>query len=81
MQRLFHDDKPLRHKTFTDYFYSEENVDDPTSLDYYVVLDIDDDIRCESSTARCCRTLFFTRAVATYKKALGTINLLGHFMW
>ena len=61
LQRLFCDDQPLQHQAITGSLYSEENVDDSTSLDYYIVLDILDDIRCESSTAPSCRTLFFTR--------------------
>ena len=50
LQRLFRDDMPLQHQAITGSLYSEENVDDSTSLDYYIVPDILDDIRCESST-------------------------------
>ena len=60
--------------------YSEDDVDHSTSLDCYVVVNIIEDIRHESSTAPSCRTLVFY-AVATYEKALGTIFVLGLFMW
>ena len=71
MQRLFRDDKPLQHQAITGSLFSEENVDDSTSLNYYIVPDILDDIHCESSTAPSCRTFVFY-AAATYKKAKTT---------
>ena len=59
-----------QHQAITGSLYSEENVDDSTSLDYYIVPDILDDIRCESSTTWCRQIveLLFFYAVATYKK-------------
>ena len=68
MQRLFRDDAPLKYQAITGYLYSEENVDDSTSLDYGVVLDIVDDTTSESSTSRFVELLFLY-VVATYKKA------------
>ena len=59
-----------QHQAITGSLYSEENVDDSTSLDYYIVLDILDDIRCESSTTWCrqiVELLFFTRGVYVQK--------------
>ena len=58
--------------------YSEENVDDPTELDYYVTLDIDDVVRPESSTAPSCRT-FFLRVSYIQKSSWDTL-CLGHFL-
>ena len=61
MQRLFHDDKPLRHKAFTDYSYSEENVDDPTSLDYIIIVDIVEDIPLKVRQLRLVELCFLPR--------------------
>ena len=71
---LFRDDTPLQHRVITGYLCSEENVDDSTSLDYVVVVDIVDDTPSESSTAPSCRTFVFY-AVPTYKKALSANTL------
>ena len=53
------------------YLYSEDNVDDSTSLDCSLVLDIVDGMPFESSTAPSLSNFVFY-AAATYKKAKTT---------
>ena len=52
-KRLFRDDAPLKYQAIEGSLYSEDDVDHSTSLDCYVVVNIIEDIRHESSTARC----------------------------
>ena len=68
LRRLFRDDSPLQHRAITGYLCSEENVDDSTSLDYVVVVDIVDDTPSESSTAPSVELLCFTRCCLRTKE-------------
>ena len=48
-----------KHQAIRGSLYSEENVDDSTSLNCYVVLDIVDDIHRESSTMELSNFYFY----------------------